>query len=58
MAYYEHVCADLGWVRDAGRSDAARAANAQQLTELEAKITDAQENLGETEVCLRVEARS
>jgi hypothetical protein len=46
--YYEHVCAQLGWQVDGARLQAMQAANKQQLEDLEAKITDAETNAGET----------
>lgn len=47
---YEHLCSELGWQPDAARLAAMRAANATALEEHDAKIKDAEENLGETEV--------
>lgn len=47
---YENTCAQLGLPVDAAKLAAMQAKNAERLAELEAKITDAEENLGETEV--------
>ena len=48
--YYEHLCGQLGWPMDSAKLQAMQAANKQQLAELDAKIADAEANLGETEV--------
>ena len=47
---YETVCEELGVAPDSVKLAAMRAANAAQLEALDAKIKDAEENLGETEV--------
>lgn len=47
---YEQLCEELGWPVDSGRLQKLRAANAAKLKELEAKIADAEENLGDVEV--------
>jgi hypothetical protein len=47
---YEHVCSELGLQVDASKLAGMKERNAIKLAELEAKIADAQENLGETEV--------
>lgn len=48
--FYEHICGELGWQVDQARLEQVQSSNAQQLQELEDKIKDAEENLGETEV--------
>lgn len=48
--YYEHICGELGWELQQGKLQEMQASNAKQLEELAAKIKDAEENLGETEV--------
>lgn len=47
---YEQVCAELGWTVDKAKFDAMTEVNEKTLKELEDKIKDAEENLGETEV--------
>ena len=47
---YEHFCAELELPVDAAKLAAMKAKNAARLEELEAKIKDAEENFGETEV--------
>jgi 26S proteasome regulatory subunit N7 len=47
---YEHVCTELGLQVDAAKLAGMKERNATKLAELEAKIADARENLGETEV--------
>ena len=47
---YEHVCGQLGLPVDPTKLSAMRTANAQRLTELDAKVKDAEENMGDTEV--------
>mmetsp|Transcript_19099 Transcript_19099/g.32770 ORF Transcript_19099/g.32770 Transcript_19099/m.32770 type:complete len:387 (+) Transcript_19099:65-1225(+) len=47
---YLSLCSDLAWEVDAAKLTAMQSKNTARLAELEAKITDAQENLGETEV--------
>lgn len=47
--YYEHICGELGWQLDQSKLSDMQASNAKQLQELEDKIKDAEENLGETE---------
>lgn len=49
---YEHLCSELGLPKDEAKAASMRAANEAKLAELAAKVTDAEENLGETEVCL------
>lgn len=49
-AFYEHLCTELGWTPDQAKLTEMQNKNAKQLEELEAKIKDAEENLGETEV--------
>jgi 26S proteasome regulatory subunit N7 len=46
---YTFVCAELGWDFDAALLKKMTEANEKHLEELEAKIKDAQENLGESE---------
>lgn len=48
--YYEHLCTELGWTPDQAKLTEMQGANLKQLEELDAKIKDAEENLGETEV--------
>ena len=47
---YEHVCAQLGWPLDQTRLAGMKEKNQAKLKELDDKIKDAEENLGETEV--------
>ena len=44
------VCQELGWPLDEGQLADMEAANKKHLEELESTITDAKENLGDTEV--------
>jgi hypothetical protein len=55
---YEHLCIELGLPKDAAKAAAMRATNEQRLKELADKVTDAEENLGETEVRDAVHARA
>lgn len=48
---YEKACSDFGWPVDVAEIQAMHAANAAKLQELEGAIKDAEENLGDTEVC-------
>ena len=48
--FYLQVCNELGWQLDEARYASMEADNKKQLEELEAKINDAKENLGDTEV--------
>lgn len=48
--WYEVVCKDLEWPVDNALLTTMRAANQQQLDELDAAIVDAEQNLGEGEV--------
>ena len=47
---YKFVCNELGWTPDAALLEKMTASNEKHLEELEAKIKDAEENLGESEV--------
>ena len=47
---YQQLCEDLGWSQDAGRLTKMQQANEAKCTELEEKIKDADENLGDIEV--------
>lgn len=47
---YQQLCAEFGWSEDAERLQAMQSKNEAQLKELEDKITDADENLGDVEV--------
>mmetsp|Transcript_59 Transcript_59/g.207 ORF Transcript_59/g.207 Transcript_59/m.207 type:complete len:399 (-) Transcript_59:412-1608(-) len=47
---YEQLCAELEWPVDADRLARLRAANTEKLAALDAKIADAEENLGDVEV--------
>lgn len=47
---YEEACAEFGWPVDQSKLAAMRAANGAKMEELEGKIKDAEENLGDTEV--------
>lgn len=47
---YEDLCADLDWTQDASRAQKMRGANEARCRELDAKVTDAEENLGDVEV--------
>lgn len=48
--YYDQTVAALGWKQDADLLQQLTADNAKELEDLEAKIKDAEENLGESEV--------
>lgn len=47
---YEHLCALLGWPVDAAQLTSMREKNAAKLQELDAKLADAEANMGEQEV--------
>lgn len=47
---YVHIASELGWTVDQTKLASMKEKNAAKLAELDAKIKDAQENLGETEV--------
>ena len=47
---YERICKDLGWSPDAGQLSNMEEANKKALHEIEEKIKDAEENLGDIEV--------
>ncbi|DBA66487.1 hypothetical protein WJX79_005321 [Trebouxia sp. C0005] len=47
---YEFLCQEVGWNPDASQLKRMQSANQTKLQELEAKIKDAEENLGDTEV--------
>lgn len=47
---YQYLCSELGWPVDSGKLAELQAANAAKLAELEEKLKDAEENLGETDV--------
>lgn len=48
--YYEKICVDLGFPKDAALSAKLTATNEADLAKIEATIKDATDNLGETEV--------
>ena len=47
---YEHVCNELKWSVDNARLRQMKEENTKQLEELDSKIKDAEENLGELEI--------
>lgn len=47
---YEQICKDLGWTPDAGQLSNMQTTNKKKLEEIEEKIKDAEENLGDIEV--------
>lgn len=47
---YVHIANELGWSVDKAKLEEMKQKNAAKLTELDAKVKDAEENLGETEV--------
>lgn len=47
---YEHLCQEIGWGPDASQLQRMQSANQAKLQELDGKIKDAEENLGDTEV--------
>lgn len=47
---YEYSCQTLGWTVDESRMSSMRSSNEAQLSNLEASIKDAEENLGDIEV--------
>lgn len=55
---YEHLCKELGWQIDAAQLEGMKARNTEKLKELDEKIKDAEENLGETEVRDAVQAKA
>lgn len=55
---YEHLCKELGWGVDAAQLEGMKTRNAEKLKELDEKIKDAEENLGETEVRDAVQAKA
>uniref|UniRef100_A0A7R9UZ32 26S proteasome regulatory subunit RPN7 n=1 Tax=Chlamydomonas euryale TaxID=1486919 RepID=A0A7R9UZ32_9CHLO len=50
LPIYDHCCAELGWTVDQAVRAAMKAKNDAKMEELESKIKDAEENLGEQEV--------
>lgn len=48
--FYEHVCNELKWSVDNARLRQMKEENTKQLEELDSKIKDAEENLGELEI--------
>jgi 26S proteasome regulatory subunit N7 len=50
LPIYDHCCATLGWPVDQAKRAAMKAKNDEKMAELESKIKDAEENLGEQEV--------
>jgi len=48
--FYLECCKDLNWTQNQKLVDEMKAANEQKLKELDAKIEDAEKNLGETEI--------
>ena len=48
--FYENVCQDLGWNLDQNLLQQMKSKNDQKLKEIDAKIEDAEKNLGDTEV--------
>ncbi|KAG1654442.1 hypothetical protein FOA52_009160 [Chlamydomonas sp. UWO 241] len=50
LPIYDHCCATLGWTVDQAKRDAMTTKNDEKMAELESKIKDAEENLGEQEV--------
>jgi hypothetical protein len=55
---YEHLCKELEWQIDAAQLEGMKARNTEKLKELDEKIKDAEENLGETEVRDAVQAKA
>lgn len=47
---YEHVCNELKWSVDNARLRQMKEENTKELEELDSKIKDAEENLGELEI--------
>ena len=47
---YEHLCQEIGWSPDAAQLQRMQSANQAKMEELDGKIKDAEENLGDTEV--------
>lgn len=48
--FYHRVCGELGWTKDVALVAELEANNTKKLSELDARIKDAEENLGESEV--------
>jgi len=48
--FYELVCKDLGWSVDQALLQKMKSNNAEKLSQLNATIEDAEQNLGEMEV--------
>ena len=47
---YQHICQETGWSPDGSQQQRMQSANEKKMQELEGKIKDAEENLGDTEV--------
>lgn len=48
--FYKHVCEELKWDIDAKRLQSMEAENKKSIDDLDEKIKDAEENLGEIEI--------
>ena len=48
--FYRQVCEELGWTLDEALVSKMEAANTEELAALEAKLEDAEQNLGETDI--------
>ena len=48
--FYEHVCNELKWPVDNTRLRKMKEENTKEIEELDSKIKDAEENLGELEI--------
>jgi len=58
LPLYQTVAPELGWGEDAEFQNSAQKANEEQVKQLDDKIKDAQENLGESEVRDSMEAKA
>lgn len=50
LPYYQHLCDELKWPKETGLIEQMKGVNDDKLSQLDATIKDAVENLGESEV--------
>ena len=55
---YKHICQETGWSPDGSQLQRMQSANQTKMQELEGKIKDADENLGDTEVKAALTAKA
>lgn len=56
--YYEIVCKELGWTVDEKLLQVMKSENEERIKQLDEKVKDAEENLGETEVRAAMTAKA